>query len=51
MAAVISRSPPQRGQQTSLRIAGVRQLDFVTEHAAGTQELRLRGDDVEARIY
>ena len=41
----------QRGQQTGLRIAGVRQLDFVTEHAAGAQELRLRGDDVEARIH
>lgn len=46
-----SRSPPQHGQQTGLRIVGVRQLDFVTEHATGTQELRLRGDDVEARIH
>lgn len=51
VAAVISRSSPQRGQQAGLRIAGVRQLDFVTEHAAGTQEFRLRGDDVEARIH
>ena len=51
IAAVISRSSPQRGQQAGLRIAGVRQVDFVTEHATGTQELRLGDDDVEARIH
>jgi len=47
----MSRALPQRGQQAGLRIAGVCQLDVVTEYAAGTQELRLRGEDVDARIY
>jgi hypothetical protein len=46
-----SPSSPQRGQQAGLCVAGVRQLDLVTERAAGMQELGLRGDDVEAGVH
>lgn len=46
-----SPSSAQRGQQAGLCVAGVRQLDLVTERAAGMQEFGLRGDDVEARVH